>query len=155
MQLGTLCYIRQSNKTLLLHRTKKKNDSMKDYWIGLGGHVDIENGESPHDCIIREVQEESGLIVSPKLRGIITFRNVEPEKDDWYAYVFTASEFEGELTDSTEGDLEWVGDDKLNDINIPDGDRLFLAWLREDKSLFSAKFTYENGELKDHQVIFY
>ena len=63
MKLGTLCYIRDNNKTLLLHRTKKKNDSLANFWIGLGGHVDIENGESPHECIVREVMEESGLVV--------------------------------------------------------------------------------------------
>lgn len=155
MKLGTLCYIRDNNKTLLLHRTKKKNDSMADYWIGLGGHVDIENGESPHECIVREVMEESGLVVEPKLRGVITFRNAEPEKDDWYAYVFTATEFQSDLTDSNEGDLQWIEDGRLDEINMPEGDRLFLQWLQENNQLFSAKFTYENGKLQDHKVIFY
>jgi 8-oxo-dGTP diphosphatase len=155
MKLGTLCYIRKDNHTLLLHRTKKKNDILAEYWIGLGGHVDIENGESPHDCIVREVREESGLVVEPKLRGIITFRNVEPSKDDWYAYVFTATQFTGKLLDSNEGDLQWISDEKQAEIQIPEGDRLFLQWLREEDRLFSAKFVYENGKLQDHDVIFY
>ncbi len=155
MKLGTLCYIRSGNKTLLLHRTKKKNDSMADYWIGLGGHVDIESGESPHECIVREVFEESGLVIEPKLRGIITFRNVEDEKDDWYAYVFTAMEYEGDLSESDEGDLEWIEDEKLESINIPEGDRLFLQWLQENNQVFSAKFIYEAGKLQKHTVVFY
>lgn len=153
--MGTLCYIRSGTKTLLLHRTKKKNDSMADYWIGLGGHVDIENGESPHECIVREVFEESGLVVEPKLRGIITFRNTEKDKDDWYAYVFTALEHQGNLNESNEGDLEWIEDDKLQSINIPEGDRLFLQWLKENNQVFSAKFIYEGGKLQTHTVVFY
>lgn len=155
MKLGTLCYIRDGNKTLLLHRTKKKNDILAEYWIGLGGHVDTENGESPHDCIVREVMEESGLGVRPILRGIITFRNLEPEKDDWYAYVFTALEFQGEIIDSREGDLRWVDDSELAQLNIPEGDRLFLRWLQENNQVFSATFTYEQGKLQNHTVIFY
>ncbi len=128
---------------------------MANFWIGLGGHVNIENGESPHECIVREVMEESGLNVEPKLRGVITFCNVEKDKDDWYAYVFTAMEYQGDLSESSEGDLEWIEDEKLQSINIPDGDRLFLQWLRENNQIFSAKFIYEKGKLLSHTVIFY
>ncbi len=155
MKLGTLCYIRSGTKTLLLHRTKKQNDSMGGFWIGLGGHVEIDKGESPDECIVREVREESGLTVKPKLRGIITFRNIEEEKDDWYAYVFTAEKFQGKLVESNEGDLAWIDDKKLGSVNIPDGDRLFLEWLKKNKKIFSAKFIYEGGKLQSHIVIFY
>lgn len=155
MQLGTLCYIRQENKTLLLHRNKKKNDQMQDYWIGLGGHIEIEQGEAPHECIIREVYEESNLIVKPKLRGIAVFRHIEPQEDDWYAYIFSATEFTGELTTSTEGSLSWIEDREIQDINIPEGDRLFLRWLQETDQIFSAKFVYKEKKLMEHRVEFY
>src|SRR5258708_38933602 len=113
MKLGTLCYIRQNDSTLLLYRNKKINDSMHGFWIGLGGHIEVDRGESPHECVIREVQEESGLSIKPKLRGIITFKNVEPEVEDWYAYVFTAEDYTGEIKECSEGKLEWIPDKKL------------------------------------------
>jgi 8-oxo-dGTP diphosphatase len=37
MKLSTLCYIRQNNKTLMMHRIKKENDMHKGKWNGLGG----------------------------------------------------------------------------------------------------------------------
>ena len=155
MLLGTLCYIRKDNSTLLMYRDKKSNDEMHGYWIGLGGKVNIETGETPEECIEREVLEESGLKVKPTLRGIITFRNIEPEIQDWYAYVYTADKFNGTLTDSHEGTLQWIKDTELKDIPIPEGDRLFIEWLIEGKGLFSAKFIYKDRKLQDHSVIFY
>jgi len=155
MTLGTLCYIRKRDSTLLLHRTKKNSDSMKGYWIGLGGRVKIEDGESPEECVTREVREESGLVIKPTLRGIVTFRHIEPDIEDWYAYLFTASQFHGRIIDSNEGDLEWISDNQLHRINIPEGDRHFLRWLRQDNRIFSAKFEYKNKKLIRHTVIYY
>jgi 8-oxo-dGTP diphosphatase len=155
MILGTLCYIRKKNSTLLLFRNKKKNDVMGGYWIGLGGKIDIEIGETPHECIVREVKEESGLSVKPKLRGIITFRDLDPGVEDWYAYIFTATEIEGSLIASNEGDLKWVGDDELSKLNITDGDRIFLKWIIETDKIFSAKFEYQGFKLVRHSEVFY
>ncbi|MFO7447700.1 MAG: 8-oxo-dGTP diphosphatase [Ignavibacteriaceae bacterium] len=154
MKLATLCYIKDkiNNKTLMLHRIKKQNDIHKGKWSGLGGKMDA--GESPEDCIIREVKEECGLTIkNPKLKGLIT----EPFFDgleDWYVFVFTAEEFTGELTDTNEGVLEWIPDDKLFDLNLWEGDRIFMEWTLQDK-IFSAKFIYENGKLLNHEVLFY
>jgi 8-oxo-dGTP diphosphatase len=155
MKLGTLCYIRKNNTTLLLHRDKKEHDEMHGYWIGLGGKVDIDHGETPDECIVREVHEESGLTVKPKLRGIITFRNVASEMSDWYAYIFTADEYTGKLVDSHEGTLGWIKDNELKKLSIPEGDMVFIHWLQKDTGLFSAKFVYKNRKLQDYSVIFY
>ncbi|MDP4094199.1 MAG: 8-oxo-dGTP diphosphatase, partial [Bacillota bacterium] len=105
MTLTTLCYIKNNGKTLMLHRIKKQNDIHEGKWNGLGGH--FEQGETPEECIIREVYEESGLTLKkPMLRGILSFPLFDGFEDE-YTFLFTASEFEGQLIDSPEGMLEW------------------------------------------------
>lgn len=136
----------------MLHRIKKKNDIHIDKWNGLGGHM--EQGETPEECIIREVHEESGLYLNnPRLRGILTFPLFDGTVDE-YTFLFTADDFSGEITDSPEGRLEWIDDDKVLTLNLWEGDRLFLKWL-EDGRFFSGKLVYENGALACHNVIFY
>jgi 8-oxo-dGTP diphosphatase len=156
MKLATLCYVRDGagphGRTLMLHRIKKANDMHAGKWNGLGGK--LEAGESPEDCALREVWEESGLrLVNPVLRGIITFPHFS-KGEDWYVYVFVAYAFTGELIDSTEGVLAWVDNDKLFDLNLWHGDRVFLRWL-DDPRFFSAKFVYTSGELTKYEVVFY
>lgn len=154
MKLATLCYVidKQSNKTLMIHRIKKENDYHEGKWNGLGGKFD--KGESPEDCVIREVKEEAGLkIINPKLHGFITFPNFDGT-DDWYVFIFTADEFTGELIDSHEGNLEWIPNNKLTELNLWDGDKIFLDWLFQDK-FFSAKFVYEDGKMNTYEVHFY
>ena len=154
MKLATLCYVvdKRHNKTLMLHRIKKKNDIHEGKWNGLGGK--FEDNETPEECIIREVKEESGLsISSPKLHGFITFPLFDGIHD-WYIFVFTADKFKGELIDSNEGRLEWIQSDKITDLNLWDGDAIFIKWLNEDK-FFSAKFVYEKGLFKNYTVNFY
>lgn len=152
MKLATLCYVKQNGKTLMIHRVKKQNDYHEGKWNGLGGK--FEQGETPEECAIREVKEESGLtIFSPKLHGLLTFPMFDG-KDDWYVFVYTINEFEGELIDSDEGNLAWIPNDELTKLNLWEGDQIFLPWLFQDK-FFSAKFNYENGKFKDYEVVFY
>jgi 8-oxo-dGTP diphosphatase len=152
MSLTTLCYIKDNGKTLMLHRVKKQNDVHEGKWNGLGGKM--EQGETPEECVIREVLEESGLVVkSPKLRGILTFP-LFCNNEDEYTFLFTATEFSGTLIDSHEGNLEWIPDSAILDLHLWEGDKIFLKWL-EDGRFFSGKLVYINGKLVDHQVVFY
>ncbi|HYF75217.1 MAG TPA: 8-oxo-dGTP diphosphatase [Candidatus Nitrosocosmicus sp.] len=152
MVLTTLCYITKDGKTLMLHRIKKQNDVHEGKWNGLGGK--LEQGETPEECVIREVFEESGLAVkSPQLRGILTFPLFSNNEDE-YTFLFTASDFEGELIDSEEGKLEWIDNSQILDLNLWEGDRVFLKWLEESR-FFSGKFIYEDGKLIKHHVRFY
>ena len=151
MILATLCYIKSNNKTLMVYRNKKPNDMHAGKWNGLGGK--FEPGESPEECIIREVREESGLeIWEPKLHGLLMFPNFKG--GDWYVFVFTAREFEGELIDSPEGRLEWIPDEKLTSLNLWESDQIFFPWLEKDK-FFSAKFIYQGDEMQGYEVSFY
>jgi 8-oxo-dGTP diphosphatase len=152
MALTTLCYIKFGGKTLMLHRVKKQNDIHEGKWNGLGGH--IEQGETPEECIIREVYEESGLTLKrPQFRGVLTFPLFDGIEDE-YTFLFTSEEFTGELIDSSEGVLEWIDDSDVLSLNLWDGDRFFLKWL-EDGRFFSGKLVYKNGDLKEHKVVFY
>ncbi len=152
MKLATLCYLKRENHTLMLHRIKKENDMHAGKWNGLGGKV--EAGESPEECVIREVREESGLhIRNPQLKGILTFPAFS-KGEDWYVFLFAAYQFSGSLIESNEGHLEWIADEKLPELPLWEGDKIFMKWLNEER-FFSAKFKYENGRLKEHSVVFY
>lgn len=145
MKIATLCYIQKDGKTLMVKVLKEGFNKGK--WNGLGGKLD--EGETPEDCAIREVREESGLeIKNPKLCGILHFPNNLSSGDDWKVYVFTIKEFTGELiNDSAEGDLKWIDDDKLLDLKLNQCDYIFFPWMREG-NLFEATFDSEGKVLK-------
>ena len=152
MKLATLCYLRRDGQTLMVHRVKKANDMHQGKWNGLGGK--LEAGETPEECAVREVYEESGLkAFRPQLKGILTFPAFD-DFEDWYVFVFLVTEFEGELIDSPEGNLQWIDNGELNKLNLWDGDPLFISWL-DRKGMFSAKFTYNERRLVSHEVVFY
>ena len=151
MILATLCYIKHNGHTLMVYRNKKPNDIQEGKWNGLGGK--FEPGESPEECVAREVWEESGLqIRNPRLHGLLMFPNFKGH--DWYVFVFTAREFEGDLIDSPEGKLEWIPDELLASLNLWASDHIFFPWI-ENREFFSAKFIYEGDEIRDYEVAFH
>ncbi|MBA4251616.1 MAG: DNA mismatch repair protein MutT [Chlorobiaceae bacterium] len=154
MKIATLCYVKdkKNKKTLMIHRVKKNNDFHEGKWNGLGGKFEI--GESPEECVIREVKEESGLVITtPKMKGFITFPNFDGT-NDWHVFLFIAENFTNELIDSSEGNLKWIDDGELLNLNLWDGDKIFLNWMEQEK-FFSAKFNYLDGKLIDYIVNFY
>ena len=149
---ATLIYVQKDNHTLMLHRNKRENDYHKGKWNGLGGKT--EPGESPEECAIRELYEESGLKAKKmQMNGFITFPLFDGV-NDWHVFLFTVTEFEGELIDCNEGHLEWIPNEKLTELNLWEGDKIFIPWLFEDR-FFSAKFIYENKHYVSHTVSFY
>ncbi len=151
MILATLCYVKHNGHTLMLHRVKRANDIHAGKWNGLGGK--FEPGESPEECVIREVGEESGLeIVRPRWCGLLMFPGFKG--DDWYVFVFTATEFTGELKENEEGYLKWIPDEELEALALWPSDHIFLPWIRAGK-FFSAKFVYAGDEMKEHEVAFH
>lgn len=148
-KLTTLCYIEKDDSYLMLHRIKKKNDENQDKWIGVGGK--FEPGEMPEECLLREVYEETGLTLTEyRFRGIVTFVS-----DEWgteYMHLFTASAYEGELTEERmrgcdEGELVWVPKTEIENLKIWEGDKIFLRLLAEIEDFFSLKLRYEGERL--------
>ena len=152
MILATLCYLKRDGHTLMLHRNKKENDVHQGKWNGLGGK--FQPGESPEECAAREVYEESGFRVQAlDLRGVITFPMFSHDRD-WYVFLFVIPTFTGEAVESPEGELAWIPDEELLDLNLWEGDRIFLPWL-DQPEFFSARFEYEGGRFISHSVNFY
>jgi 8-oxo-dGTP diphosphatase len=152
MKLATLCYIMTGEKTLMIHRIKKEDDMHQGKWNGLGGKLNP--GETPEECAIREVYEESGLtIVGPILKGVLTFPKFAKD-EDWYAFVFVANKFHGQLIDSNEGVLAWIENKQLLGLDLWEGDRIFIPWLAQP-GFFSGKFVYQDGKLVEHSAVIY
>lgn len=144
----TLCYIYGPSGVLMMHRTKKENDINKDKYIGVGGH--LEHGESPEECVLREVKEETGLrMTSFRLRGIITF--VIDDIDE-ITFLYTCDGFEGEIRGGdacNEGELIWIEEDRIEELPIWPGDKIFFRLLKERDDVFSLKLTYISDILTD------
>ena len=144
MRNSTLCYIERDGQYLMLHRIKKKNDINQDKWIGIGGK--FEDRESPEDCLLREVREETGLELTRfRFRGIVTF--CCPPYETEYMHLFTADRWNGVLTDCDEGDLAWVDKSAVADLPIWAGDKIFLRLMDTDRPFFSLKLNYTGDVL--------
>jgi 8-oxo-dGTP diphosphatase len=149
---ATLCYINNHNKTLMMHRIKKKNDIHANKWSGVGGKFN--EGESPEECAIREIKEETGFdINNVKMKGVLTFPKFDG-KNDWLVFVFTAETKEYDFIQTHEGVLHWVETNKVLELNLWEGDKIFIPLLYQ-KKFFSAKFIYEKGKLISHKIVFY
>lgn len=141
----SLCYIEQNGSYLLLHRIKKEHDINRDKWIGIGGK--FEEGESPEDCVRREVREETGLeLQEPRYCGIVTFQSDEMTETE-FMHLFHVTRFSGEIRDCDEGVLEWISKERFAELPHWDGDRIFLTLLDREVPFFSLKLTYQKGVL--------
>ena len=144
MKQTTLAYIEKGDDVLLLYRNKKKEDENAGKWIGVGGK--FIDGESPEECFIREVGEETGLIpLSYRYRGIVTF--VSDKWETEYMHLFTVSSFKGELSACDEGTLKWIPKVGMMSLPMWEGDRVFLETLESSNDFFSIKLTYEGEKL--------
>ena len=147
MKLTTLCYIEKDDKYLMIHRIKKKHDVNKDKWIGIGGK--FERGESPEDCILRETKEETGLTLTHwRSRGLLTFIWGNMTE---FIHLYTADEWTGEMMQGDacrEGVLEWVPKEKVTQLPIWEGDKIFFRLLNEERPWFSLKLVYDGDTLR-------
>ncbi len=155
MKNSTLCYIEKDGCYLMLHRVKKENDCNKDKWIGIGGK--FEDGESPEECVLREVYEETALSpINLRYRGIVTF--VSDVWETEYMHLFTSDKFSGtpkKSEDCDEGDLEWVKISEIKNLPLWEGDKIFLDLIAKDSPFFSLKLEYVGDVLKAHELFLY
>ncbi len=151
-RLTTLCYIEKDGKYLMLHRVKKEVDENKDKWIGVGGK--FEPGETPEECLLREVKEETGLTLKTyQFRGIVTFLS-----DEWgteYMHLFTATEYSGEMKECDEGELVWVDKSEIESLKLWEGDKIFFRLMEESKNFFTLKLRYEGENLVETKTQVY
>lgn len=144
MKNTTLCYIEQDGALLMLHRIKKANDLNHDKWVGVGGK--FEENESPEECLLREVREETGLTLTRwHYRGIVTF--VSDKWEGEYMHLFTADGFEGSLCACDEGELEWVPIERVGSLPMWEGDAVFFRLIAENAPFFSLKLVYKGDTL--------
>ena len=148
LEITTLCYVEQNGQYLMLHRNKKQNDINKDKYIGIGGHM--EHDDSHKECVMREAFEETGLeLDEPKLRGILTF--VIDDMTE-LCFLYTCEKYSGELHSCNEGDLVWIEKDKVLDLPLWEGDKIFLKLLETEEKLFQMKLIYKKGKLLDYKI---
>jgi len=148
----TLCYIEKDNKYLMLYRNKKKNDINEGKWIGIGGK--FEKGETPIECMLREVKEETGLTpTNYKQRGIVNFYSTIHQ--DEQMYIFSIYDYEGTITNCDEGELKWIDKEELYNLTIWEGDRIFLKLISEKETDFFELALYydDNDNLSEAKFI--
>jgi 8-oxo-dGTP diphosphatase len=138
--LATLVYAIRDDEVLLHQRVKDPN---KGLWVAPGGK--LEPTESPTECAIREMREETGLLIAaPQLRGIMTETSPRPDYQ-WISFIFAATHFTGDLTpEPGAGELRWVRIPDVFALPIPAADAIFFARVvRLGDPPFLLKFTYD------------
>ena len=150
-QSYTVCYIRRSDgKTLFLERNKKKNDINHAKFIGIGGK--IEEGESPDECVKREVYEETGLsLKNIKFCGLVKYYLNEDYFENMYVYY--SDDYTGELRECDEGSLHWLSFEDFIERPHWEGDVFFLQKAIDGQEFPNMELFYDNKGLKSFRRI--
>ena len=150
--LTTLCYLEKDSKYLMLHRNKKEVDINKGKWVGVGGKS--ENDETPEQCLKREVFEETGYILnSYEFKGLVIFNYNEDEP--LFMYLYTSTDFSGIQKDECEeGELKWINKNEILNLNLWEGDKIFLELIFKNSPFFYLTMNYRNDNLISSKLEF-
>jgi 8-oxo-dGTP diphosphatase len=146
---GSLCYVLRTDdaisgdlSVLLLRRARPPQQGL---WSAPGGKMEF--GESPDECVIREIREETGLIIAnPVLRAVMTIYDAE-WPIQWLIFIYRTDEFSGGLRQGDEGELRWIRLDTLEDYKRPYADS--QCWphvIGDDPTVWRGKFTYHTPQ---------
>lgn len=139
---STLVYLIRNGQWLMLLRNRKEHDVNHGKWIGVGGKS--LPGETQEECAIRETLEETGYLCTPEYRGRLQFRYEGEESED--ISVYTSQRFTGTFHDTEEGTLAWIDEDRILDLELWPGDRLFLERILKGKTgIFSYILEYDSS----------
>ena len=145
MIVTTLCHIHKDGRWLMMLRNRKADDLNEGKWVAPGGKA--EPGETPEQCARREAEEETGLIPGNMgYLGVVHFRSDKWEAEEMH--VFECSDFTGELlADCPEGQLAWIEEEKMMDLPMWEGDRLFLPDVISLRPGIDLTVVYEGDRL--------
>lgn len=140
---STACYLKSEGKVLML----KYNKKWGQVYTPPGGK--FEEGETPLECVTREFLEETGLtLLNPRLQGISCWK----DSYEGIIYIFTATDYDGELKESEEGKLFWIEEEDLKDINQFSQNKKFVSYLFQP-DIFEGKFLLdENCEVVEYMI---
>lgn len=148
----TVCYIKRQKsfpeEFLFIYRNKKENDINHGKNIGIGGH--IEGDETPYQCNLREVFEETGLkLNSSTYLGLVIFSDLSISNQRFLMHVYFSDSYEGSenLPACTEGELNWLTVDEF--LNRPhfEGDEYFLKYAFRGEFFGVVELVYNSNIL--------
>lgn len=140
---STVCYLIRDGKWLMLLRNKKQHDLNYGKWIGIGGK--LKKNETPYECMVREVTEETGYLVqSAQYCGVIHFHYNHHEDEE--IYVYQSNDYVGTLQEYNEGTLAYISQNEVLDLELWEGDRIFLEKMFRNEIPFSIRLYYDENE---------
>jgi 8-oxo-dGTP diphosphatase len=150
--MASLIYVLSpdAQSVLLIHRNARPDDESLGRHNGLGGKM--EPDEDALTCARRELQEEAGIHATQMLlRGTVSWPGFGRNGEDWFAFIFLVTAYEGTpLSSNPEGDLVWVDRTLVAQadpsLRFWPGDTHFLPLIFDDNpQTFHGVMPYRDG----------
>ena len=147
-RIAVLCYLFDTQEqVLLLHRHKSPN---RHLYSPVGGKLNLDMGESPTACAVREIREETGVHVGASdlhLTGIVSEDGFD-DRMHWLMFLYEVlSPVEVACMSINEGELKWHSRAEIENLPIPDTDRqvIWPLFWRFRRKFFAAHLHCSGG----------